>query len=346
MRKIIIVFIIIVLTVSPVFAAEFTAPAAPEQAQEYIPDTITTFGEGLWYVIKTAITKLQPSIAQAAGICISLIGICLLISLIQTLTGESPKIASLTGTVAVGVLLLKPTNTLIGLGTTTVTALSEYGKLLLPVMTAAMAAQGGATTSAALYTGTVLFDSLLSVVIARLIVPMLYMYLCLCVANSATGASLLKSIRDFIKWAMTWCLKLLLYVFTGYIGITGVVSGTADAAAVKAAKLAISGAVPVVGSILSDASETILVSAGLMKNTAGVYGVLAILATWIGPFIQIGIQYIFIKITAAICSVVGTKAVSTLVQDFSGAMGLVLAMTGTVCLFLLISIVCFMKGIG
>ena len=239
---------------------------------------------------------------------------------------------------------MQPSNALIRLGVETVEELCEYGKLLLPVMTAAMAAQGGVTASAALYTGTALFNSLLTSVVSRLIVPMLYIYLCLSVANSAIGEEVLKNLRSFVKWLMTWCLKLVLYVFTGYMGITGVVSGSADAAAIKAAKLAISGAVPVVGGILSDASETILVSAGIMKSAAGVYGLLAILAVWIGPFLQIGIQYLLLKITAAVCGVFGVKHSVSIVQDFSGAMGFLLAMTGTVCLLLLISTVCFMRG--
>ena len=153
--------------------------------------------------------------------------------------------------------------------------ISNYGKLLLPVMTAALAAQGGITGSAALYSGTVLFDSFLGQLIARFITPMIYLFLAIAAANSAVGEDILKKFRDFVKWLMTWCLKIVLYVFTGYMGITGVVSGTTDAAALKAAKLTISGVVPVVGGILSDASEAVLVSAGIVKNAVGIYGLLA-----------------------------------------------------------------------
>ena len=145
---------------------------------------------------------------------------------------------------------------------------------------------------------------------------------------------------------MTWGLKIVLYLFTGYIGITGVVSGTTDAAAVKAAKLAISGTVPVVGSILSDASESILVSAGIMKNAAGVYGLLAILSILIGPFLRIGVQYLMLKLTTAVNSVFSPKETVGLIQKFADVMGLLLGMTGTVSLLLLISTVCFMKGIS
>ena len=129
------------------------------------------------------------------------------------------------------------------------------------------------------------------------------------------------------------------------MSITGVVSGATDTAALKAAKLTISSVVPVVGGIMSDASEAVLVSAGLLKNSAGIYGILAIIAICLDPFIRIAAHYLLLKATAAVCVVFGSKKVTGLVDDFAVAMGLLLAMTGAVCLMLLISIVCFMKGV-
>ena len=117
-------------------------------------------------------------------------------------------------------------------------------------------------------------------------------------------------------------------------------------AALKAAKLTISGVVPVVGGILSDASEAVLVSAGVVKNAVGVYGLVAVAAIAMGPFLRIGVQYLLLKLTAAVCGVFGNKRTAELVGDFSTAMGILLAMTGAVCLLLLISMVCFMKGVG
>jgi stage III sporulation protein AE len=150
--------------------------------------------------------------------------------------------------------------------------------------------------------------------------------------------------KDFVKWLMTWGLKVILYVFTGYMGITRVITGTADAAAIKAAKLTISGVVPVVGGILSDASEAVVLSAGVMKNAVGIYGLLAVIAIWITPFLQIGIQYLLLKATAALSETFGVKRCSDLIGRFAAAMGLLLAMTATVCFLLLISTICFMKG--
>ena len=107
----------------------------------------------------------------------------------------------------------------------------------------------------------------------------------------------------------------------------------------------ISGVVPVVGGILSDASEAVLVGAGIMKNAAGIYGLLAILSITALPFLRIGIQYLMLKFTGAVCAMYCEKSHSQLIQNFSTAMGLLLAMTGAVSLIFLISTVCLMKGL-
>lgn len=346
MKKWIIIILVMRFLLIPVSAMDFSAPTAPESAKIYMPEEQESFADGLLYIIKKAIQNLRPELSGATGICLSLVATILLLSLLHTFSEKSANTIRLTGSVVIGLLLLTPINTMIQLGVNTVTEISEYGKMLLPVMTAALAAQGGTTSSAALYTGTVFFNALLTSVISKLIIPALYIYLCLCVANSAVQQDLIKKARDFVKWAMTWCLKITLYIFTGYIGITGIISGTVDASALKAARLTISGVVPVVGGILSEATETILVSAGVMKNTAGIYGIFTILSVCIGPFLHIGVQYLLLKFTCTVCSCFGYKPATALIEDFSSGMGIVLAVTGTVCVLLLISLVCFMRGMG
>lgn len=346
MRKLIFVILILFALAVPASAAEITAPEVPKSGSEMMPENTESFGDGLWELLQNALLQLRPDLQEAAKVSLGVIAAVMMVSLLQSFSGSVKMVSNLAGAASITAALLLSTNSLIHLGAETVTELSEYGKLLLPVMTAAMAAQGGVTASAALYTGTAVFDSVLSSLISKLLVPMVYLYLALAAANSAVGEEMLKKLRDFVKWLVSWCLKTILTVYTTYMGITGVVSGTTDAAALKATKVTISSVVPVVGGILSDASEAVLVSAGLMKNTAGIYGILAVLAVFIQPFLKIGVHYLILKLTAAICEVFGAKRMTELIADFSTAMGLLLAMTSSVCLLLLISTVCFLKGVG
>ena len=346
MKRLLMLLILIGLLTLPVSAMEFTAPDAPEEVQELMPAETESFAEGLLTVIKAAIARFAPELKHAAGSCLALLAIVLLASLFNSMPGNNTRIIRFVTTLALTTLLLGSANSMINLCTRTVNEISDYSKLLLPVMTGALAAQGGMTSATAIYAGTALFNTVLTSLIAKLLVPLVYVFLALSAANSAAGEQILMKMRDFVKWLMTWGLKTILYIFTGYMSITGVITGTADAAAVKAAKLTISGVIPVVGGILSDASETVIVSAGVMKNAVGLYGLLAIVAIWITPFLQIGTQFLLLKLTAVLCSVLGVKDATDLIEDFSGAMGILLGMIGAVSFLMLISMICFMKGMG
>ena len=254
MRIVIILLLVAALLQFPVFAMEYTAPEAPDDALELMPEGVNSFGKDLWTVITAAFVKLKPSVAQALGVCGSVFLTAMLLSLLKTLPGKASQVTELVGVLAISALLLGQTDSMITLARETIYQLSEYGKLLLPVMAAAMASQGGLTSSSALYAGTVVFDTVMTTAIEKVMVPMVYGYLVLSVAAGATREIMVGKLRDQVKWIATWCLKTALTIFTGYISITGVVSGTTDAATVKATKLTMAGMVPVVGGILSDAS--------------------------------------------------------------------------------------------
>lgn len=345
MRKCIILLIILLFTVFPVSAMEFNPPQVPDSGETVMPDSYDSFGAGLWYIIRKAMESIQPEFLEACGICLALVAVILLTSIVKIVAPNQGRVISVTGSVMVGCLLLRQSQTFVSLALEVIAELNGYGKLLLPVMATALAAQGGTTTSAALYGGTVIFNSILTSIITTAFVPAIYFFLSLSLGESATGNKMLKDIKNFMKWFMTWFLKISIYLFTGYLGITGVVSGTADAAAIKAAKLALSGFVPVVGGIISDASETILLSAGVMKSAVGIYGLLAITSLFIGPFLKIAIQYLLLKVTSAACRTISGKDDTVLIGDFSVAVGFLLAVICTIGVMLFVSTVCFMRGV-
>lgn len=346
MIKIIISLVLILSAAPSAYALEMTAPTVPASGREMMPENTESFGEGLLELLQNAILQIRPDLMEASEVMVSVTAAVIMVAVLRLFSGNVKKTADMAGTVTITVILLSNANSMIRLGAETVQQMGEYGKLLFPVMTAAMAAQGGVTSSTVLYTGTAIFDSVLGSLISRIMVPMVYLFLALAASNSAVQEDVLKKMRDMVKCFISWSLKTILTVYTTYMSISGVVSGTTDAAALKATKVTISSAVPVVGGILSDASEAILVSASLVKNTAGIYGILAVLAIFLEPFLKIGVHYLMLKATAAVSGVFGSKSMSELIEDFSSAMGLLLAMTGATCLLLLISTVCFMKGVG
>ena len=345
MRRLCAMLLLLCLFILPV-SAEITAPQVPEAGRKLMPDQTESFSDGLRHILKELLPILRPELDQGLLTGAGLVAVCLLLSLVSADGAPVGRTVELVGAVSIAALLLGNAHTMIRMAADTVTEMSEYEKLLLPAVTAAMAAQGGINSATALYAGSALFNTVLSALLGNLLLPVQYLYLAAATAGAALGNDTLKSLKNLLKGMILWCMKTLLSLFTAYLGITGVVSGSADAAVVKAAKTTISTLIPIVGGILSDASEAVLVGAGMLRGAVGIYGILAILAVFLGPFSRIGVQFLILKGAGALCGMFGGKSATGLIDDFGDVMRMLLAMTGGMCLLLLVSSVCFLKGVG
>ncbi len=299
--------------------------------------------DGLAELVDTGTRELAGIVRRAVRSSVLILLILLFCGLAETVqegAGGSPsRSVSLAGTLAVTAVAVADVNALLGMGTGAIARMTSFANVLLPTAAAVTAATGAVTGAAARQLAAALFSDLLVNLIHGLLVPLLYGYIAASAAQAAVGENRLKRLADLLKWTVTTVLTVVTMAFVGYLTASGVVAGTADAATVKAAKFAISGAIPVVGGILSDAAETVLASAGILKGTVGVFGMVTILGICLIPLLQLAVHYLAYKLTAALASALGDGPVCGLVDRLGGAFGLVLGMTGACCLLLLIALV-------
>lgn len=298
--------------------------------------------EGLEGLLDTGTRELGGVLRTAARSGALLLVIVLFCTLARS-AGEPGKngvsAADLAGALAVTAVAAADVNSLLGLGMGAIERMSSFADVLLPAVAAVTACTGAVTGAAARQMAAALFSQLLIDLINKLLVPLLYGYIAVSAVQAALGREELKRMADFLKWTATALLTLVMTAFVGYLTASGVVAGTADAAAVKAAKFAISGAVPVVGGILSDAAETVLASAGALRGTVGVFGMITLLGICLLPLLRLAVHYLVYKLTAALACAFGGGPASALVDRLSSAFGLMLGMTGACCLLLLITLV-------
>lgn len=252
--------------------------------------------------------------------------------------GKVTVFLPMAGALSVTLLTAGSLDSLMGLGARTIEELSTFSRVLLPTLAAAAAASGAVTSATVQQVTTVFLADLLISLIDRLLMPLVYLYAGALAASAMLPENRLGALAEALKKVITWILTTVLLAFTVYLSVVRVVSGSADAAALKVAKAAISGVIPVVGSILSEASETVLAGAGMLKNTIGVFGMLGILAACAHPFLQLGVQYLLYKLTAFLAATVGAPSLCRLIDGLGGAFGLVLGMTGSCAFLLLISV--------
>ena len=127
--------------------------------------------------------------------------------------------------------------------------LSLFSKALIPAFAAATAVAGKPVSAVSSSAAAILFCSILVELALRVFLPGVYLYIGVTAAGIIARQDVLTRVAELIKWACVSFYKVFLMIFMGYMTLSGVVSGGADAAAVKTARVAITGAVPVLSLI-------------------------------------------------------------------------------------------------
>ncbi len=213
--------------------------------------------------------------------------------------------------------------------TQTLEQISVFSNTMLPVMAGAITLSGAPITASATQSITMLALSLIIDFISSVLVPAICAYIAIITVNAALSHDLLDNLGQFIKWITTGSLKLILTIFIAYLSISGAISGSVDAVALKTAKFAVSGSVPVVGGIISDATESMLAGMVTIKNSLGIIGLLGVVAICIIPFLQVGINYLIFKAGTAAFSPICSPPIRKLMTGIGDSLGLMLGMLGT-----------------
>ena len=151
---------------------------------------------------------------------------------------------------------------------------------------------------------------------------------------------------ELAGWTVKTALRAAVAAFTAYLTLTGLLAGAADEMTLKAAKSVISTAIPVVGGMISEASQAVLTSAALIRNSAGIFGLLAVLAVGLGPFLQIAVQYLALRVTTALSGFLAMQEHTKLLACAADAMGYMLAMTGSAMLMVIVAVCAFLKAVN
>ena len=348
MRRGLILLALALLTAFPCLGAEAEWELSGldqvlEQAEQYGIGEETQLDQGLSGRLSDAAGQLAGLARKSAVTGLKLLAVVLLCALAGSMCPPDSRAGleavEAAGALSITALTMTDMASMVGLGRETLMRMDMFAQSLLPVMAMLTDATGGVTAAAARQGATVLFSQLLMTAMDRLLVPLVYAYVAVSCAAAAVDSPGLQKLAALVKSAAAFLLTALLLAFVGYLTASGAIAGSVDASAVKAAKLAISRAIPVVGGVLADASETVLAGAGALRGTVGVIGLLVVLAICLTPFLRLAAQYLLYKLTAALCAAVAQSRLSRLIDAIGGAVGLVLGMTGAGALVLLISLV-------
>lgn len=344
MRKSMLILLLAWWLVAPAWGAELprevrdALPAAAEEITEELEDP-ASLSEGLSRLWDRALGYVEEAVRQSIGGGVVLLAAAVLCALTEECmdaAGGKVHFVPMAGALAITLAAAGSVKTMMGLGQETVEELNTFSKALLPTLSAAVAASGGIISASVRQVATIFFVDLLLSLIRGLLLPLVYFYVA-AAADAMLPQRRLAGISRAIRKGTVWLLTGALALFTLYLTVSGAAAGSADTVTARLARSAV-GVLPVVGSILADAADTVLAGAGAVRNTVGVAGLLAVLAVCLLPLVRLGVQYLVYKAAAFLAGILGAEQLTGLIDALGGAFGLIFGMTGACGLLLLISI--------
>ena len=258
---------------------------------------------------------------------------------------NAPNYTQIVSALAICAACAGNVNSFIAMGIEAVNNMDAFSKMLLPTLSASLAACGSPLGASARYSASLLFSNAAMVIINKLLVPLVYAYISASCVNAAIKDGNTGKIADFLQWLISGALKIIVTAFIAYISVSGFIASTGDVAGVKTVS-ALSGTIPIVGSALSKATGVVLSGAKIIKNSIGVYGILSVLSICISPVLVLGVNYLCFKAASAIVSPVCNSKTSELVGRIGTSYGTMLAICASCAFLLFISILSCMFALG
>lgn len=223
--------------------------------------------------------------------------------------------------------------------------LSDYSRAVLPVLFTAAAAAGGVGSAPVRFAASSLAMEVLMTTSRNLVLPLIYAYLALSLTGCLCDSPLVRGMQRLTKWIAVTAMGGLTTVFCFYVSLSGLIAGSTDALAVKAARTVLSGALPVVGGILSDSAAAMVAAAGVIRNTAGVFALIAVCLICLGPTLFLLLKMLLLRAVGTVAQIGAGGSLTRFLDECSEVFSMLLGLLGSNAVMLFFSLMAGMRAV-
>lgn len=338
-RIVIVIFAVISLffVVSPMCAGADDLSDVSDEISQDVNDALDEFDLGIGYediseLSLSEITELlREKLISRSRAPLRMLGAVMLTIILtavvksaagSALSGASGEMCSMVCVIA-AVTVTAPQ--LLAVYESTLTDIEVCGDFILvfvPVFSGAALLSGG-ITSAGVYHAMILGASELIIKLSEsYLLPVLGLTAALAIAGSVFPDSSLESISVLLKKAVTWTVSIVMSLFTGFVTLKCSISGKADGAAAKTAKMLISGTIPIVGGAVSDAYSTVKGSFEVIGGTVGAAGIVAIVLMILPKVAELFMYRAVMWIGAAAADIFSAQPAAKLLRSFDSGLAI------------------------
>lgn len=224
--------------------------------------------------------------------------------------------------------------------------LYDFSSVLLPCLAGATVFTGASMSAGIKYTAAALFMNILLNFSNTMLIPVVSMYLVCMIGDSVFHQPILGTVSNIIYKICTTVLTWSVVLFTTYLSVAGLVSGTGEILAARITKTTLSNGLPIVGKIISDTASTLVAGASLIRNGIGLFGMLALIGMLIIPFVSVGVRYLLFKLLSKMAYLWSEQRFTALIKGISDAYGMMLAIIGSGFVMLFLTLLSFIQVTG
>lgn len=219
--------------------------------------------------------------------------------------------------------------------------LLEFMQALLPAYFMAVAAAGGAFTSASICGFTIGAIGLMQSVLVELLIPLTRIYMLLVLAGNLYKEDMISKMTELLGQVILWGMKTMFGVIIGFHVIQGMILPQADALK-NASAMRLAQVIPGLGGGIGAVSQIVMGSGILIKNTAGAAAVIVLLLLAAVPMVKLCILMVLYYMAAAVMQPVCDKRLVSCMTGAAAGHGLLLKIVGySLALFVLtIAVIC------
>ena len=221
--------------------------------------------------------------------------------------------------------------------------LTGFANTLIPLMITLMMTTGNIVSSGMLQPILLLLITFISNFMTNILIPIALVSTALGIISKISDQAQVGKLSKFLHSSMIWILGTVLTLFVSITSLEGGLTASVDGVTAKAAKTAISSVVPVIGSILGDAVNTIVGCSNIIKNAVGIVGIIVIIAICIRPILQLAVLTVTYYLGAALCEPIADEKVVGILEQMGSTFKIFLAVMFALTALLIIGIAIVMK---
>ena len=217
--------------------------------------------------------------------------------------------------------------------------MSSFMVALLPLLIALIATFGQVITISFFHPIIIFLIHISGILTTNFIFPLLYLSALLMIVSHLNENFQATHLAELFKTISLSIIGIFFTIFLGVMSVQGTASAIQDGVALKTTKFITGNFIPVIGRSFTDAADTFLAAALLLKNAIGIVGLIIIVTIAIFPAIKIMVISFIYKLAAAVLQPLGNSPVITSLNIVSKYIMYVLACLITVTFMFFLSIV-------